>query len=66
MADTKGIRSQDEIERVAVRSIISACRLMEGGIAMFAPIMRNQSIESWGAKVSVPLVRKILRVCIDW
>lgn len=37
---------------------------MEGGIAMLAPIIRNHSKVSWGAKVSVPFVRKILRVCI--
>lgn len=51
---------------MAVRSMISAWRLIDGGIAIFAPIIRNQSIASWGARVMVPLVRKILRVCILW
>ena len=55
-----------EIESVAAINIISACKLREDGIAMFAPIIRNHSIESCGASVMVPFVRKILRVCIAW
>jgi len=46
--------------------MISACKLIEVGIAMLAPIIRNHSRVNWGARVMVPLVRKILRVCILW
>ena len=46
MASTKGIRSGEETEMVAVRSMISAWRLIDGGMAIFAPIIRNQSIVS--------------------
>lgn len=33
---------------------------------MLAPIIRNQSMANWGAREMVPLVSKILRVCILW
>lgn len=62
----RGMIKYAEIDIVAVRSIISAWRFREGGIAMLAPIIRNQSIVSCGASVSVPFVRKILRVWVDW
>ncbi len=49
---------------MAVKSIISPCRLIAGGMAMLAPIIKNHRKASWGARAIVPLVRKILRVCI--
>lgn len=51
---------------IADKIMISPCRLIEGGIAMLAPIIRNHSNESWGARVMVPLVRRILRVWVFW
>lgn len=55
-----------ETVMVDVNSMISACSLKEGGIAIFAPIIKNHSIASCGAKVIVPFVRKMLRVCMFW
>lgn len=46
MPRARGTNSQEEIVIVAVRSIISLWRLRDGGIAMLAPIIRNQSIAS--------------------
>lgn len=62
MLKAKGIKSQVEIDIVAVINIISPWRLIDGGIAMLAPIARNHKKVNWGAKDIVPFVRKILRV----
>lgn len=50
---------------MAVRSRISARRLMEGGPAIFAIEAINHHIQVLGRRVRNPLVRKRLRVLVD-
>lgn len=44
---------------------ISLSKLIEGGVAMFAAIRRNQGIDKVGRVLISPLVRNRLRVWVD-
>lgn len=59
----RGARMGD-LERIAVRSRISARRLMEGGPAMFAMDAINHHIVIVGRMVKNPFVRNSLRVLV--
>jgi hypothetical protein len=52
----------DEMDNVDVISIISLSRLIEGGAAMLAAANRNHHIDMVGRNVSMPFIRKRLRV----
>jgi len=53
-----------DFDIIAVISIISLRRLIEGGAAIFAAVNRNHHIDIIGVSAINPLVRNILRVCV--
>lgn len=54
----------DDTYRMLVISMISLSRLMDGGPAMFIVVKINQRRDIEGTRLSNPLVRNILRVCV--
>ena len=57
-----GIIVYEEIDRMAVISIISLIRLIEGGPAMFITVKMNHRRDIDGTRFIKPLVRNTLRV----
>lgn len=58
------IADNEDFLKIAVRSIISLSKLIDGGAAIFHAEKINHHAVKIGKDVIMPLVRNMLRVCV--
>jgi hypothetical protein len=53
-----------DLLKIAVKSIISLNKLIDGGAAIFQAVNKNHQADKIGNEVMIPLVKYMLRVCV--